>query len=43
VRFLAIDASPMSRPIVEKNGFQFLTFTQPFKWQVKQQPDVTKL
>jgi len=35
VRFLTIDASPMSRPIVEKNGFQFLTFTQPFKWQVK--------
>lgn len=32
VRFLAIDASPMSRPIVEKHGFQFLTMTQPFKW-----------
>jgi GNAT superfamily N-acetyltransferase len=36
VRFLTIDASPMSRPIVEKNGFQFLTFTQPFKWHVKE-------
>ena len=36
VRFLTIDASPMSRPIVEKNGFQFLTFTQPLKWHVKQ-------
>jgi GNAT superfamily N-acetyltransferase len=36
VRFLTIDASPMSRPIVEKHGFQFLTFTQPFKWHVKQ-------
>jgi GNAT superfamily N-acetyltransferase len=35
VRFLTIDASPMSRPIVEKNGFQFLIFTQPFKWQVQ--------
>jgi GNAT superfamily N-acetyltransferase len=36
VRYLVIDASPMSRPIVEKNGFQFLTFTQPFKWHVKE-------
>ena len=34
-RFLTIDASPMSRPIVEKYGFQFLTITQPFMWQVK--------
>jgi len=42
VRFLVIDASPMSRPIVEKNGFQFLTFTQPFTWQVKQQAGATK-
>jgi len=32
VRFLTIDASPMSRPIVEKHGFRFLTWTQPFKW-----------
>jgi hypothetical protein len=39
VRFLAIDASPMSRPIVEKHGFQFLTRTQPFKWRVN--PGVT--
>jgi GNAT superfamily N-acetyltransferase len=36
VRFLTIDASPLSRPIVEKNGFQFLTFTQPFKWHMRQ-------
>jgi GNAT superfamily N-acetyltransferase len=35
VRFLTVDASSMSRPILEKSGFQFLTFTQPFKWQVK--------
>ena len=35
VRFLTIDASPMSRPIVEKYGFQFLTITQPFMWQIK--------
>ena len=34
VRFLTVDASPMSRPILEKNGFEFLTLTQPFKWHV---------
>ncbi len=34
VRFLTIDASAMSRPIVEKRGFRFLTLTQPFKWHV---------
>ncbi|MCX6033246.1 MAG: GNAT family N-acetyltransferase [Chloroflexi bacterium] len=33
-RFLTIDASPMSRPIVEKHGFQFLTFSHPCKWHV---------
>jgi GNAT superfamily N-acetyltransferase len=36
VRFLTIDASPMSQPIVEKHGFQFLTITQPFKWHVQE-------
>lgn len=34
VRFLTIDASPMSRPIVEKHGFKYLTTTQPFKWHL---------
>lgn len=34
VRFLTIDASAMSRPIVEKRGFRFLTMTQPFKWHL---------
>ncbi len=34
VRFLTIDASAMSRPIVERRGFRFLTMTQPFKWRV---------
>lgn len=33
VRFLTLDASAMSRPIVQKHGFQFLTTTQPFQWQ----------
>jgi GNAT superfamily N-acetyltransferase len=31
-RFLTIDASPMSRPIVEKHGFQFLTYAYACKW-----------
>lgn len=33
VRFLTIDASPMSGPIVEKLGFQFLDYTYPCTWQ----------
>ena len=33
VRFLTIDASAMSRPIVERQGFRFLTWTQPFQWR----------
>ena len=33
VRFLTVDASPMSRPILEKYHFQFLGFSTPFKWQ----------
>lgn len=33
VRFLAVDASPMSRPILERIGFQHLVGTQPFVWK----------
>jgi GNAT superfamily N-acetyltransferase len=32
-RFLTVDASDMSRPILEKRGFQLLTYTTPFTWQ----------
>ncbi len=32
-RYLVIDTSPMSRPIVEKNGFQLLTFAQDYEWK----------
>jgi GNAT superfamily N-acetyltransferase len=32
-RFLTVDASPMSRPILEKHGFQFLGFSTPVKWK----------
>jgi GNAT superfamily N-acetyltransferase len=32
-QFLTIDASPMSRPIVTKQGFRFMCITIPAKWQ----------
>ena len=32
-RFLTVDASPMSRPILEKLGFQFLGFSTPCVWK----------
>ncbi len=32
-RFLTVDASPDSRPILEKHGFQFLGFSRPFTWE----------
>lgn len=32
VRYLTIDASPMSRPIVEKFGFQVITVATPCVW-----------
>jgi GNAT superfamily N-acetyltransferase len=31
-RFLIVDASPMSRPILEKRGFQFLGYSTPCIW-----------
>lgn len=34
-RFLTVDAGPMSRPILEKRGFQLLTYTTPFTWKSK--------
>jgi GNAT superfamily N-acetyltransferase len=32
-RFLTVDASPMSRPILEKYGFQLLGFSYPCEWK----------
>lgn len=32
-RFLTVDASDMSRPILEKRGFRLLTYTTPFTWK----------
>ncbi len=36
IRFLTIDASPMSRPILEKFGYELLTYTYPCKWKAGQ-------
>jgi GNAT superfamily N-acetyltransferase len=36
IRFVDADASPMSRPILEKLGFQRLTEAYSFGWHVKQ-------
>ncbi len=33
VRFLTVDASPMSRPILEKFGFERIDWTYPCKWK----------
>lgn len=34
VRYLTVDASPMSRPILEKFGFQVIAFAYECKWEV---------
>jgi hypothetical protein len=38
-RFLTVDASPMSRPQLEKHGFHLLTNARSYKWGVA--PDAT--
>jgi hypothetical protein len=35
VKYLTVDASPMSRPILEKFGFEFIANTHACKWKVK--------
>jgi hypothetical protein len=32
---LTVDASPMSRPILEKHGFQYLATSTPCVWRMK--------
>ncbi len=39
VRFLTIDASPMSRAVLEKFNFQLLSYTFPLKWENKSTKD----
>jgi len=34
VRFLTVDASPMSQPILARHGFQLLTYSTPCVWHV---------
>jgi GNAT superfamily N-acetyltransferase len=34
---LTVDASPMSRPILEKHGFQYLATSTPCKWRTNQE------
>ena len=33
IRFLTVDASPMSRPILEKFGFGLIAYSYPCKWK----------
>jgi Acetyltransferase (GNAT) family len=35
VSFLTVDASPMSRPILERLGFQLVAISNPCTWQIK--------
>ncbi len=35
VRFLTVDASPMSQPILARHGFQLLTCSRPCVWHVR--------
>jgi len=35
VNFLTVDASPMSRPILEKLGFEMIAYSYPCKWKLK--------
>jgi hypothetical protein len=37
VRYLTVDASPMSRPILEKLGFEMIAYSYPCKWKLKLQ------
>ena len=34
-RYLTVDASPMSRPILEKFGFECIAYSYPCKWRFK--------
>ena len=35
VKYLTVDASPMSRPILEKFGFELIAYSYPCKWRRK--------
>jgi len=40
-RFLTVDAAPMSRPILEKLGFQLLTYARSYKWRAVREAETT--
>ncbi len=42
VLYLTVDASPMSRPILERLGFQLVAISNPCTWQVKRQLDLKR-
>jgi GNAT superfamily N-acetyltransferase len=37
-RFLTVDASPMSRPILEKLGFRCISYANEYRWLAKRSP-----
>ena len=37
VNYLTVDASPMSRPILEKYGFEMIAYSHPCHWKLKSQ------
>jgi GNAT superfamily N-acetyltransferase len=39
VQYLTVDASPMSRPILERLGFQLVAISNPCNWHVKSEQD----
>jgi GNAT superfamily N-acetyltransferase len=38
-RFLTVDASPMSQPILEKLGFRCISYANEYQWRVQRPPD----
>ena len=39
VRYLTVDAMPMSRPILEKHGFELLAYVYPCEWKSQNQKE----
>lgn len=39
VRFLTVDASPMSQPILEKLGFRCISYANEYRWRADSSPD----
>jgi GNAT superfamily N-acetyltransferase len=42
VRFLTVDASPMSRPILERNGFGLIGFSRPYVWRKERDREASR-